>query len=183
MPDRAATIASAMDWQTRHSGFSPKYLAEAFPWDNDVPAGCEGIGLGLTVVDVGGGLGHISRALAEHTHPAAETATFIVQDQPDIVDAGQSILPEHLSGRVRFEVHDFFTEQPVQGADVYLLSSVLHDWPDKYAARILRALVPGLKTGAKVVINERLVPGFHEAHYLVERQYRYDGLRVYRDPC
>lgn len=167
-----------MDWQTRHSGFSPKYLAEAFPWHNNAPDGREGIGLGLTVVDVGGGLGHISRALAEHTHPAAETATFIVQDQPDIVDAGRSILPEQLKRRVKFEVHDFFTEQPVQGADVYLLSSVLHDWPDKYAARILRALVPGLKTGAKVVINERLVPGFHEAHYLVERQYRYDDSRV-----
>lgn len=170
MPDRAATIASAMDWQTRHSGFSPKYLAEAFPWQTNVPD--DRNGLGLTVVDVGGGLGHISRALAEHAHPAAETATFVVQDLRDIVDAGQAILPEQLKGRVSFQVHDFFTEQPVRDADVYLLSSVLHDWPDKYAARILRALVPSLKTDAKVVINERLVPGFHEAHYMVERHYR-----------
>lgn len=170
MPDRAATIASAMDWQTRHSGFSPKYLAEAFPWQIDGRQG-----QALIVVDVGGGLGHISRSLAEHTHPEAKSATFIVQDLPDIIAAGQSILPEQLQGRVSFQVHDFFTEQPMQGADVYLLSSVLHDWPDKYAARILKALVPACRTGARIVINERLVPGFHEAHYLVERHYRYDN--------
>jgi hypothetical protein len=164
-----------MDWQTRHSGFSPKYLAEAFPWQIDGRQG-----QALTVVDVGGGLGHISRALAEHTHPEAKSATFIVQDLPDIVAAGQSILPEQLQGRVSFQAHDFFTEQPVQGADVYLLSSVLHDWPDKYAARILKALVPACRTGARIVINERLVPGFHEAHYLVERHYRYDLLDMLR---
>jgi len=57
--------------------------------------------------------------------------------------------------------HDFITEQPVRGADVYLLRWILHNWSDKYSTQILRNLVPALKPGAKVVIcdNVLLAPG------------------------
>jgi hypothetical protein len=49
-----------------------------------------------------------------------------------------------------FQVHDFFKPQPVQ-ADIYLIKIVLHDWPDAECIKILRALVPALKPGSKVV--------------------------------
>ncbi|KAL3471617.1 S-adenosyl-L-methionine-dependent methyltransferase [Aspergillus californicus] len=164
IPDRAAGIAGAMNWQAKNAGFSPGYLAETFPWESNSG--------GLTIVDVGGGLGQVSRALAVHPASSASDAKFIVQDMPDIIAYGESALPEDLKDRVSFQVHDFFTEQPVHGADVYLLRSVLHDWSDKYATKILRALIPALKAGAKVLINERVVPGFHEVHYLAERHFR-----------
>ncbi|KAL2825755.1 O-methyltransferase-domain-containing protein [Aspergillus cavernicola] len=167
-PTRAAGIANAMNWLAKNSGFSPGYLAQAFPWGPVSDSGEP-----FKIVDVGGSLGHISRALAAHSHPAAGKAEFIVQDLPDIVAQGTSdLLPSDLQGRVRFEAHDFFTEQPVVGADVYLLRLILHDWSDKYAVLILRALIPALKRGAKVVLNERVVPGFHQVHYLVERDAR-----------
>ncbi|KAL4939124.1 hypothetical protein BDV06DRAFT_41975 [Aspergillus oleicola] len=171
-PVRAEGIAGAMKWQSQKSGFSPTYLAEVFPWDNEINDSNRASG--LTVVDVGGSLGHISSALARYPHPAAANTKFVVQDMPDIVAQGESRLADDLKGRVSFEAHDFFMSQPEDehGADVYLLRSVLHDWSDKYAAMILRALIPGLKSGAKVLINERVVPGFHEEHYLVERHYR-----------
>ena len=54
--------------------------------------------------------------------------------------------------------HDFFEEQPVKGADVYLLRWVLHDWSDSYAVRILRALIPALNKGARVILNETVLP-------------------------
>jgi O-methyltransferase domain len=159
MPDRAMVFAGAMKWHAMLPGFSVQYLAAAFPW---------GSGGELTVVDVGGGLGHVSRALADH-NPAVKC---IVEDSPDVVVQGQGALPADLRRRISFQAHDFFQEQPVKGADVYLLRLVLHDWSDKYSKMIIKALIPALKPGAKVVINDRVIPGRGEAPYLAEREAR-----------
>jgi hypothetical protein len=59
---------------------------------------------------------------------------------------------------VTFQAHDFFAEQPVHGADIYFLKQVLHDWPDRDCERIVRALVPALKPGARIVLCEGVVP-------------------------
>lgn len=160
MPERAATFAEAMRWQSTLPGFSHHYLIEAFPWGSNEQQ--------LTVVDVGGSVGHISQALLDH-NPHVKC---IVQDYPDVVSQGQASLPDAYKSRITFQAHNFFKEQPVQGADVYLLRLILHDWSDKYAIKILQALIPALKHGAKVVINDRVMPGWHEAHYLVEREAR-----------
>lgn len=160
MPDRAKVFADAMTWHAMLPGFSPQYLAAAFPWGS---AGSE-----LIVVDVGGGMGSVSQALVEHH----STVKCIVQDSPGVIAQGQEKLPENLRERISFQAHDFFEEQPVKDADVYLLRLVLHDWSDKYATKIIKALVPALKPGAKVVVNDRVIPGRGEAHYLVEREAR-----------
>jgi SAM-dependent methyltransferase len=169
MPDRAKTFAGAMQWHAMLPGFAPKYLASCFPWGS-----AKNPDAGLTVVDVGGGLGHVSRVLANHNL----AVSCIVQDSPDVVLQGQDDLPQALHGRITFQAHDFFLEQPVKGADVYLLRLVLHDWSDKYCHKIITALIPALKPGAKVVINDRVIPGRHEAHYLVEREARFVLLRT-----
>ncbi|KAL8743969.1 MAG: hypothetical protein Q9190_003738 [Brigantiaea leucoxantha] len=159
MPDRATVFASAMTWHAMLPGFSAQYLVTSFPW---------GSGGELTVVDVGGGLGHVSRALVDHN----PNVKCIVEDSPDVVAQGQEGLPSNLRRRISFQAHDFFQEQPVKGADVYLLRLILHDWSDKYSKMIIKALVPALKPGAKVVINDRVIPGHGEAHYLAEREVR-----------
>lgn len=100
------------------------------------------------------------------------TINCIVEDSPDVVVQGQEGLPADLRGRISFQAHDFFQEQPVKGADVYLLRLVLHDWSDKYSKMIIKALIPALKPGAKVVINDRVIPGRGEAPYLAEREAR-----------
>jgi SAM-dependent methyltransferase len=151
-----------MEWHAVVPGFSPHHLVTAFPWDS---------GKKMTVVDVGGGRGHISRALVEHN----PNVNCIVQDAPEIVVLGQeALVGTELKSRITFQAHDFFEEQPVKGADVYLLRLVLHDWSDKYATKIIQSLIPALKPGAKLVINERVIPARHQAHYLVEREARYD---------
>ena len=159
MPDRAMVFAGAMTWHAMLPGFSAQYLVAAFPW---------GSGGELTVVDVGGGLGHVSRALVDHS----PTVNCIVEDSHDVVVQGQEGLPAHLRGRISFQAHDFFQEQPVKGADVYLLRLILHNWSDKYSKMIIKALIPALKPGAKIVINDRVLPGRGEAPYLVEREAR-----------
>lgn len=165
MPERAGRFAGAMKWLGKAPAFSPQGLVNAFPWQPD-PGSSQ-----FTVVDIGGGLGHVSHALATSEH--GSKAHFVVQDLADIVNKAQSALSgKGVPEKIRFQVHDFFEEQPVHGADVYLLRMILHDWSDKYATKILRALVPALKPGAKVVINDRVIPGRHQVHYLVEREAR-----------
>jgi hypothetical protein len=58
--------------------------------------------------------------------------------------------------------HDFFEPQTVV-ADIYLLRWILHNWSDKHCVRILRALTPALKPGARIVINEDVRPSFGSA--------------------
>jgi hypothetical protein len=68
--------------------------------------------------------------------------------------------------------HDMFSEQPVAGADVYLLRFVLHDWSDKYCVKVLKQLIPALKRGAKVVIQDHLLPEPGALGMLQEMQLR-----------
>lgn len=68
-----------------------------------------------TVVDVGGGKGPVSMAIAKQ-FPALK---FIVQDLKQPIEEGRANLPADLAGRVEYQEHDFFTEQPVKGAELY----------------------------------------------------------------
>ena len=103
-----------------------------------------------TVVDVGGGKGYVCRTLAQHF----QDLSLIVQDLEDTANAGRSTCPEELKDRIKFMTHDFFTEQPVKGADVYFFRAIFHDWPEKYCVKILKSLIPALKKGSKVVIQD-----------------------------
>lgn len=67
-------------------------------------------------------------------------------------------VPAHLSDRIKLTTHDFFDNQPVV-AEAYFLRHILHDYSDQYAIKILRALVPALRHGARVIVNEAVLPG------------------------
>lgn len=49
-------------------------------------------------------------------------------------------------------------DQPVRDADVYHFRWIFHDWSDGYCLKLLRALVPALKQGARVVVSDFVVP-------------------------
>lgn len=162
MPERAKVFATAMSWHAQLPGYSPQYLVDHFPFGSG----------DITVVDIGGGIGHIARALADF----CPTVQCIVQDRPEIISQAEQLeaVPVNLQDRIRFHAHDFFQTQPVHGADVYLLRHVLHDWSNKYVRKILQALIPALKPGAKVVLNDRIIPGYGEGNYMKEREARYE---------
>ncbi|KAJ6129319.1 S-adenosyl-L-methionine-dependent methyltransferase, partial [Penicillium capsulatum] len=158
MPARASVFAKAMMWHGQQPGCSPQYLVENLPW---APGK-------TTIVDVGGGYGHIAHAILAH-NPNTEC---IVQDRPEIIAQGGQLIPPDMKDRISLQAHDFFEDQPVHGADIYLLRHILHDWSRTYACKILKALVPAMKPGVKVVLNDRVIPGLGEAHYLMEREAR-----------
>ncbi|KAK7746293.1 hypothetical protein SLS53_002252 [Cytospora paraplurivora] len=120
-------------------------VAAMFPWDR-FP--------GATVVDVGGGNGQYSVALAK----AFPDLKFVVQDVPGVSDAGRDVLEAELRDRIEFTEHDMFKPQPVQGADLYFLRHIFHNWSDAHCVHILKALVPALKPGARVLICDLVVP-------------------------
>ena len=104
------------------------------------------------VVDVGGSQGHVAVALARRF----TKLSIVVQDMDKVVE--NATAPEELRERVVFMAHDLFAEQPVKEAAVYFLRWTLHNWSDKYCILILRALVPALKHGSRIIIQETLMP-------------------------
>ncbi|KAI1400598.1 putative O-methyltransferase [Hypoxylon fuscum] len=148
-PERSLRFAAAMRFFTQRPGLEPERVVNGYHWDK---IGKGGSG---TVVDVGGSHGKICIELARRF----SLLSFVVQDldEPVVRDAERQ-RPEELADRVRYMVHDFFTEQPIKGADVYFFRAVLHNWSDTYAVKIMQALIPALKLGAKIVLNEPVVP-------------------------
>lgn len=142
-PDRAAKFADAMEYMA--SIIPPNTAVRDFDWAS--------IGKGK-VVDVGGGQGSVSVAIAQ----AFPELSFVVQDFVGTVAEGRKNVPAELDGRVEFMGYDFFQPQPVKDADVYFFRGIFHNWPDKYCVKILQSLVPALKPGAKIAIQDAAAP-------------------------
>lgn len=73
---------------------------------------------------------------------------------------------------IKWMVHDYFTPQPVVGADVYLYRFVFHNLYDEKAIDVLRAAIPALKTGAKILINDECLSEPGEVRWRDERAAR-----------
>jgi hypothetical protein len=83
---------------------------------------------------------------------------FVVEDLPGTAADGERMLDARFKDRIQFLGHNLMNEQPVKDADVYMFRSVLLNWPDKYVVQFLKNLVPALKRGAKVLVNEGCLP-------------------------
>ncbi|KAI4256548.1 MAG: hypothetical protein LQ352_002044 [Teloschistes flavicans] len=142
-----------------YEGHDAKFLVQGYSWAE----------LGhATVVDVGGSAGEHGAALAR-AFPLLE---IIVQDLPTVIKAVQKKRqPVDIADRIKFMEHDMFTPQPV-AADIYLFRWIFHDWPDKYVIKILNQLVPAMKTGTRVLINEIILPEPNTLPLLRERRLR-----------
>ncbi|GAQ10180.1 sterigmatocystin 8-O-methyltransferase [Aspergillus lentulus] len=164
-PERFERFNRGMAGLSKSGGRSAQQVVEGFPWDSLGAA---------TVIDVGGGNGHISLALAER-YPQL---SFVVQDLEAAILSGTESLPSTLKGRVQFEVHDMFQPQKRSGVDVFYLRHILHDWPDHYAVKILQNLVPGMKPDSRVIISDSVIPPPEQLHGLHEKLVRYLDIQM-----
>jgi hypothetical protein len=118
---------------------------------------------------MGGNQGYVSIAIAEQF----PSLNFIVQDTPGMrTPAAIGTVPEHLRSRIFLTTHDFFTPQSVV-ANVYFFRWIFHGFSDKYCILILKALIPALRKGSKVVINDGALPEPLTAGYVEEKSMRY----------
>lgn len=143
-PKRAQRFADGMKFLQSAPQFDHSHLFSDLRWEET--------GSPNLMVDIGGSHGSISAKLLRK-FPAMRC---VVEDLPEMI--ADASIPPDLEGRLELRPHNFFTEQPVKNADVYFLRSILHDWSDKYAVLILRNLIPALKDGAKIIINEVCLP-------------------------
>jgi hypothetical protein len=110
-----------------------------------------------TVVDVGGGRG----ALLEGLLRAVPDVTGVVADRPDVAAEAEATFAAHgLGERAHGMSVDFFGSVP-DGADLYLICNVLHDWDDDDCMAILRTVRAAMPAGSRLLVVERVlgVPG------------------------
>ena len=130
-----------------HSTALHPHVVGAYPWSE----------LGY-VIDLGGGTGTLLAALATE-HPGL---TGKVIDLPLAVEgARRRFAASGLDGRLSAQEGNFFEPLP-EGADAYLLSSVIHDWDDERAAGILRRCAEAAGSEGRVIIIDAVL-GEHDA--------------------
>lgn len=110
----------------------------------------------VLMVDVGGSSGH--DLISFHSAHSDVSGRLILEDLPPAVEAAKAAGELDREG-IEAVAHDFFTPQPIQGARVYYLKMVLHDWPDEQCKQILANLKPALKQGhSRILLNEIIIP-------------------------
>lgn len=107
-PARAKRMGRAMASLTGGEGYEVRYISEGY--DFSAIDAKEGV-----FVDVGGSHGFVCVDLARRY----KNMRFVVQDLPKTVDSAPKPICEdpQVAARVELMAHDFFTEQPVKGAD------------------------------------------------------------------
>jgi hypothetical protein len=114
-------------------------------YDIELTAGWEQV---HTVVDVGGGTGALLASLLRR-HPQAQG---ILVDLPGPVARSAEIMGEAgVAGRVTIQAQSFFDPLP-SGADLYVLKSVLNDWPDEPTVAILSRCGQAVGPGGTIVV-------------------------------
>jgi hypothetical protein len=114
-------------------------------YDIELSAGWEEV---RTIVDVGGGTGALLASLLCR-HPQAQG---ILVDLPGPVARSAEIMREAgVAGRVTTLAQSFFDPLPA-GADLYVLKSVLNDWPDEPTVAILRRCAQAAHPGGRIVV-------------------------------
>lgn len=112
----------------------------------------------LKVVDVGGGHGRLITAILNNN----KQAHGILFDQISVLaDAKNFITNAALKTRCELIAGDFFHSAP-PGGDLYILKSIIHDWDDEMAIRILKNCRRVMMSDARVVLAERVVPQGNE---------------------
>lgn len=139
--------------------FDDYMAARAWPFARAVASRCDFSGV-RTLVDVAGGKGHILASVLG-SHPEVRGVLF---DQEHVIPGARELMSKAgLEDRCEFVSGDFFVSVP-PAADVYLLSSVIHNWSDEDAVRILRNVRDAMAEAGRVLLVEFVMPDDDRPH-------------------
>ncbi|HWR54058.1 MAG TPA: methyltransferase [Bryobacteraceae bacterium] len=142
-PDIAASFDELMG-PSGHGVPDPQVLVNPEDWDSV-----------RTVVDVGGGTGAL---LAEVLRARPGVRGTLVDLPRTVARADKVFQAAGVAERVTSVGQSFFEPLP-PGGDVYLLKSILSDWPDAEAKLILRRCADAARPNGRVVILNGVGPG------------------------
>ncbi|MGH9330734.1 MAG: methyltransferase [Vicinamibacterales bacterium] len=108
-----------------------------------------------TVVDVGGGTGAL---LAEVLRARPAVRGTLVDLPPTVARSAEIFQAAGVADRVTTVGQSFFDPLP-SGGDLYLLKSVLGDWPDREAVAILKRCAEAARPAGRVVLLNGVSPG------------------------
>jgi SAM-dependent methyltransferase len=116
------------------------------------------------IVDVGGGQGALLHAILS----ANPRARGVLYDLPGVVSGAAVLRSGVVTERSEVVGGDFFEVAP-EGGDAYVLKSIIHDWDDEAAVRILtncrRAIRPD---GTLLLLETVLKPSSEPGHALMD---------------
>jgi O-methyltransferase domain len=139
-PEQARIFDAAM---TGFSGRETRAILDAYD--------LSGVG---TLADIGGGAGSKLAGILGR-YPAMRGLLF---DLPHVVERARPTLEAAgLPKRCDVRGGDFFERAP-EGADVYVLGHIIHDWDDARAGLILDNLRRAMSSGARLVVVEYVIP-------------------------
>jgi hypothetical protein len=115
------------------------------------PAGWSSI---RTVVDVGGGTGAL---LAEVLRAHPGTRGILVDLPRTVARSAELLQAAGVADRVTTAGQSFFDPLP-PGGDIYMMKSVLADWPDAEAEQLLRRCAEAARPNGRVVVLSGVTP-------------------------
>ncbi|MFN7933560.1 MAG: methyltransferase [Bryobacteraceae bacterium] len=140
IPDQAETFHRAMTDATSNA---VQLLLKAYDFS--------GI---ARLADVGGGHG----VLLVNVLRRYPEMTGILFDLPEVIaGATETAHFTGLGSRIHYETGSFFETVP-DGCDAYIMKSIVHDWDDARAARILSLMREKMAPGGRVLVYEMVVP-------------------------
>lgn len=105
------------------------------------------------IIDIGGGQGLLLAAILHHS-PQSKGSIF---DLPHALTRVAEVIEGYsLGDRMEVIEGDFFNEVP-PGGDLYIMKSVLHDWDDDDAAKILGNVRKAMDSASRLLIIESII--------------------------
>jgi SAM-dependent methyltransferase len=105
------------------------------------------------IIDVGGGHGSLLISILKD-NPQAQGVVF---DLPATAKkAGERIVEDRLSTRCEAVGGDFFETVPADG-DAYILKTIIHDWDEDRAVKILKNVHRAMKDDGKLLLIETVI--------------------------
>ena len=106
------------------------------------------------IADVGGGLGRLLSAILR----SAPQSRGVLFDLPSVVEGAGPVLAEAgVADRCAVEGGSFLDSVP-DGADAYVLKSIIHDWDDGTAEKILRNVRNATAPNGRLLLLEAVLP-------------------------
>ncbi len=108
-----------------------------------------------TILDVGGGSGHLLEKILTKNYHIKEAFLF---DLPKVLEIAEaSIKDNKIKSKIKFISGDFLNEIPLK-VDTIVMSRVLHDWDDSKVLEILKNISLSLKESGTLLLLETIVP-------------------------